>query len=170
MNFIRPEIRQGLLKWRGAIFFALVAAIGLYYFVTRFGAGRFVGLAVLGIGMGLMIDAIRRARFPDDGGGPGIVTVDERRIVYFGPLGGGSMSIDELERVSLAIGQSPSDTWGLRWQFQDLDNQLLTIPSDAEGAAALYDALAALPGVDLRPLTQGHNLSAGQNIEIWTRG
>jgi hypothetical protein len=76
--------------------------------------------------------------------GPGIVTVREGRILYMGPQEGGVVDLDALARVAITY-----DKAGPTWHLTALDGTALAIPAGAEGAAALPDALAALPGFSL---------------------
>ena len=171
MAFIRPEIRDTLTRWRAALIGGLIACFGAYWTLRTGGLFMIIGVVVLLLGLALLWDGVRRARFPAGGGGLGVVELDERRISYLGPLGGGSLSLNELVRIQIVRtdnGQFRSD---VLWQFMDRDGQRLAIPTNAEGADRIFDALAAFHGVDYEAVTaaSGTNGKAErpQSYLIW---
>ena len=139
MSFLRPEVISGLLRWRDALVGSVLIAFGLYSAFTGLTVQRWTGYLLILLGAALLWEGIKRARFPAPGGGPGVVDVDERQITYFGPLGGGAVSIDELSRVEIRTGPA-----GPHWDFTDTSGATLTIPGNAENVELLFDALAAL--------------------------
>ena len=119
------------------------------------------------IGAALFIEGVRRARLPHDTGGVGVVEVDERRITYLGPHGGGALSINELSRVKVRttnLGPLASDFF---WEFTDREGQRLTIPGDAENASALFDALTALPGADYEAVIKASGSTDQADFLVW---
>jgi hypothetical protein len=143
MSFIRPEVLQGLRRAREFILGGIVAAAGLwaiwmggYFFVP-------LGVAVLAVGIGWSVLALRRMRFGQTGEAPGMVEVDEAQIAYFGPKLGGTIGLPELVEIRLLTLR------GRRvWRLRQGDGQVLLIPVEAAGAERLFDAFAALPGMD----------------------
>lgn len=134
---IRPEVREILTRWREVFIGLGVVLVGLW-FATRGGwvLGLF-GTAVGGLGLGLALVGLRRMRFSQTGGA-GVVQVIEGQVAYFGPHGGGFLALDDLSQVwRIAEG----------WRLVALDGTALEIAQDASGSAALYDALAAKPGL-----------------------
>jgi hypothetical protein len=107
---------------------------------------------------------VQRARFRIDAGGAGAVQVDEGQITYFGPLTGGATAVADLERLTLDRGLTPA-----HWRLDAADTPALLIPVNAEGADALFDAFARLPGLRtermLSELTKGQD----QAVVIWER-
>ena len=99
-----------------------------------------------------------------------MVDVDERQITYFGPLGGGSISINDLVRVSVRTSDLGPLAPDLYWDFFDGEGQSLTIPGDAEGAELIFDALSALEGVDYEAATRAAGATDNQLFTIWRRG
>lgn len=168
-GFLRPEVLAFLTRWREALLGLLLAVLGLYWALTAFGSLRYVGM-VLGLaGAVLVREGVRRARLPAGGGGVGLVEVDERQITYFGPRGGGTVSLDSLNRVEIvttADGPLASD---LFWCLHGDDGPPLMIPHDAEGAAALYDALTALPGVDFEQVIAAMGSTEPNRFAVWRR-
>lgn len=163
MNLIRPELAARLHRHREAIGAALTIAAGLWL-ATR--GGWVLGMAgavVITAGAGLLWAALQRQRFARKDVGPGVVEVDEGQIGWFGPGIGGFVSLAELAEVGLITVQ------GLRvWRFRQTDGQMLLVPINAQGAARLYDALTALPGIDGTRLLAALDAPADTPL-IWRR-
>jgi hypothetical protein len=175
MSFIRPELTAEAWRLREVIAGAALAAFGAWtavqggYFLTP------LGLALLALGAGWALTSWRRLRFQQDGEAPGIVRVTEAQIAYFGPRVGGFIGLPELAEIRLLTLR------GRRiWKLKQGDGQLLHIPVEADGAEALYDAFAALPGIDTAALVaalgseapaSGRRVIALNEIDrlIWTR-
>ena len=147
MGLIRPEARAILWRWREVA--ATLAAAGFGLWLMALGGYLLVPLGgvVAGGALFLALIALRRLRFAQGRGAPGIVTVDEGQVAYFGPESGGFVALRELVEVRLIRVQ------GVRhWRLKQSDGQALLIPVEAEGAEALFDAFAALPGMDTQAL------------------
>lgn len=140
-EFLRPEARAGLWRWREVMVAAVVLTIGLRWGLVSFGALQILGWAMAVAGMAMGVVALRRLRFSQGGGGPGVVQIKERRLAYFGPLSGGVMDVGDLIRLELDGSGRPAH-WRLTGQGERLD-----IPVNAEGADALFDVFASLPGL-----------------------
>ncbi|GHE03567.1 hypothetical protein U879_01020 [Defluviimonas sp. 20V17] len=147
MAFLRPEAVSLLYRWREAIAAATIVCLGLW--VVSWGGPFFavLGGAIGLIGAGLGLLAVRRVRFFRGAGAPGVVEVIEGQIGYFGPLHGGYVALAELSELSLVahLGQRA-------WRLSQPDGTILFIPIAAEGAEALFDAFAGLPGLDTHTL------------------
>jgi hypothetical protein len=164
MSFIRPEIREGLIRWRGVIAAGAVLALGLWWALTAFGLIRWIGWALVIGGAALLWTGFQRARFHGGHGGLGVVEVDERQIAYFAPVGGGIASLDLLTEVSLG-----PDRAGLPvWRFRS-GSETLTIPASAEGTSLLFDALTALPGVDIEAAIRASRSRPEHSVVIWRK-
>jgi hypothetical protein len=144
MNFIRPEVKAFLVKWCEVLVGLGLVLFGLYVAVTSFGLTPWAGGLLMVVGAAVAVQGVLRARFPLGRGGVGVVEVTERQIAYFGPDGGGVVSINELIRVMIYKHRGV-----LHWQFDARGTPSLTVPNNATKAATLYDALASLDGVDL---------------------
>jgi hypothetical protein len=148
MSFIRPELADTLSRNREVIAAAGVAALGLWLLVS--GQGYLVpalGLALMAIGLGWALQALRRLKFRQDGEAPGIVRVTEAQIAYYGARTGGFVGLPDLAEIRLLTLR------GRRiWKLKQGDGQLLHIPVESDGAEALFDAFAALPGIDMAAL------------------
>jgi hypothetical protein len=169
VSFIRPEVLSGLLRWRDAIVGSVLVAFGLYSVFTGLTVQRWTGYLLILLGAALLWEGVKRARFPAPGGGPGVVEVDERQITYFGPLGGGAISINDLTRVQVRttdLGPAVSD---LFWDFIDTSGTVLTIPGDAENASLIFDALSALPGADFEAAIRAAGSTENALFVIWEK-
>ena len=98
--------------------------------------------AALAVGALLIIAGIQRGRFRTGSGGPGVVQIVEGRIAYFGPLTGGTAELGQLSRLVLDPSGKPP-----HWLLHQPGQLPLAIPLTAEGADALFDAFATLPGL-----------------------
>lgn len=106
-----------------------------------------LGLALFAIGAGWALTTWRRLRFQQDGEAPGIVRVTEAQIAYYGPRVGGFVGLPNLVELRLLTLR------GRRiWKLKQSDGQLLHIPVESDGAEALFDAFATLPGIDMAAL------------------
>ena len=143
MSFVRPEAISYFQNYRGFILSAMIVIAGVYILASSFGTTRIAGGVILIIGLLVGHDAYRRFKFPNGRGGRGVLEVDERRVSY---LFGGietSISMDSLDRIELHRSVKGLVTW----VFYGPDG-MLSVPGDAEGTDALFDALVALPGIN----------------------
>jgi hypothetical protein len=147
MSFIRPELIDTAHRWREVIAGAGLAALGLWT-ATRGGwVLTPVGLALIALGAAWAFTALRRMRFRQEGEAPGIVRVTEGQIAYYGPRVGGFVGLPDLSEIRLLTLR------GRRiWKLKQGDGQLLHIPVESDGAEALFDAFATLPGIDMAAL------------------
>jgi hypothetical protein len=163
MSLIRPELLAAAHRWREVIAALALALLGLWtaaqggYLLTP------LGLAVLAIGLGWALTSWRRLRFQQDGEAPGIVRVTEAQIAYYGPRIGGFVGLPELSELRLLTLR------GRRiWKLKQGDGATLHIPVEADGAEALFDAFATLPGIDTAALVAalGHDAPASDSRVI----
>lgn len=169
MSFIRPEVATFLKKWREAIIAGVILLGSLQAASATSGVINALSWVTALVGAALFIEGVRRARLPDKSGGVGVVDVDERQITYFGPHGGGAISINDLSRVKVRtteLGPAVSDFF---WEFTDRAGQRLTIPGDAENASALFDALTVLPGADYEKVIQASGSVEAGEFLVWER-
>lgn len=144
---IRPELRAALHRNAELLAALVLAAFGLWiatrggYLLTP------LGLALLAMGAGWALTTWRRLRFQQAGDAPGIVRVTEAQIAYYGPRTGGFVGLPDLAEIRLLTLR------GRRiWKLKQADGQLLHIPVESDGAEALFDAFATLPGIDMAAL------------------
>lgn len=164
-GFFRPEALAVLGRWREVAMAAAVIAIG-FWIALRPGGVIVTGFGyvLIALGAAFMVPALRRARFVAGNDGPGAVEVDEGRILYMGPETGGTMALDDL-RV-LTVRRDGGDR--VAWVLAD-EAQLLVIPVDAAGADALFDAFAALPGLNVERLIRAVQSRTKGSQKVWSR-
>jgi hypothetical protein len=92
------------------------------------------------------------------------VRVVERRLAYMGPVTGGLMDLDDLQRLAVARGPA-----GAEWLLTGPHGQTLTVPANALGADVLFDAFAALPGLSAEALIVAVNAPPAQPDILWSR-
>lgn len=136
---IRPEIKAGLWKWREVIASAAVFCVGIWWGLASFGIVQWLGWGLAVLGVGFALSAAQKVRFQSDGDGPGVVTLDERRVTYLGPLDGGVADLDLM--VQLDLTRAPA------WRLINGDGHYIDIPTNAKGADRLFDVFTALPGM-----------------------
>lgn len=168
-GFIRPEARAALWRWRDVLAGGAIVVVGLLAIGSLSDLLVGLGIAAICLGALLILNGIRRARFPGQGGGVGMVEVRERKITYFGPYGGGAVSLDDLARIQIRTTQAGPLEPDLFWMFTTQDGELLSVPGQAEGVETLFDALAALDGVDYAAATAAAGTVRNQLFDIWQR-
>ena len=165
MNFIRPELARRLNRWRETIAGLGAAALGLVWILTADGALLLIG-SVLTVGGALLIFAgIQRARFRQGHGGPGYVEVDEAQLTYFGPTEGGTVAVGDLVRLEFDPGAHPS----AEWVITATSGEAISIPVNAEGADALFDVFASLPGIETERMLSELSRRPDDRVVIWQR-
>lgn len=164
---IRPAALTLLRRWAEVILAAFLALLGLWL-ATK---GGFValpigaGIALLAAGYG--VAAYRRMRFAQDTAAAGFVEVTEGQIAYFADETGGFVSLPELVELRLI-------TLSRRrfWRLKQRDGQALLIPVDAAENAALFDAFASLPQMDMAGLVaalQAAPVADNAALTLWRR-
>ncbi|MBT8408119.1 MAG: hypothetical protein KJN93_00655 [Alphaproteobacteria bacterium] len=165
MSFIRPEVEGLLMRWRESLVGLAAVALGLFWVLTALGPVYLLGW-VLVIGGALLAWAgVQRARFRLGAGGPGLVQVVEGQLAYFGPHDGGVVSIKDISRLDLAPGERGTG----RWIITRGDGTSLAIPVNAEGAEALFDVFAALPGLATEEMLAQLTDSPNAPVAVWQK-
>ena len=93
-----------------------------------------------------------------------MVQIDEGRILFMGPETGGAMALDDLSVLSIRRDRGGESAWVLADA-----SQLLVIPVDASGADALFDAFAALPGLNIDRLIAAVQSRTKGSQRLWAR-
>ncbi|WP_211241972.1 hypothetical protein [Roseivivax halodurans] len=158
---IRPGARAALSRWAEALIGGGVIVLGILW---AQGWGGILGWTVAIAGAALAGAGIQRARFRSGGGGPGVVQVTEGRIAYFGPLDGGIADIDALRKLTLDPTGKPA-----HWILARPGEPPLAIPLTATGADDLFDAFAALPGLDTEAMLRRMRHRPDHPVVIWRR-
>lgn len=147
MSFVRAEVAEGLKRWREVIAAGGVVALGLWFALQLGYVLPALGLLLIVIGLGWGAVAFRRLRFHQAGEAPGIVRVTEAQVAYMGPRIGGFVGLPDLTEIRLLSHR------GRRvWKLRAATGEALHIPVEADGADALFDAFAGLPGMDMAAL------------------
>ncbi|RBI71154.1 hypothetical protein DQW77_12870 [Roseovarius sp. TE539] len=164
MSFVRPEARQALWRWREVIWALVPLAVGGWWMAGAGGLLPWVGSVIFLAGVAFLVAGIQRGRFRIGKGGPGVVQVTEGQIAYFGPHTGGAVALTELSAVELV---SFSGTrW---WALHQPGRAVLHIPSNAEGAEALFDVFAHLPGIRTEHMLAQMRLETSRPATVWQR-
>ncbi len=164
-SFIRPEILNGIWRWREALFGAFMAACGMVWAVTQQGVLAAIGTSIAIVGALIIFAGIQRTRFCVGSGGPGVVQVHERLVTYYGPHDGGSVSIDALQSVELNPTTKPAT-----WVLTEVGGQPLSIPTNAENAELLFDVFAALDGIRTENMLAKLRANPVEPVTIWNHG
>ena len=93
----------------------------------------------------------------------GVVRIDEARVEYLGPFGGGMVDLGRLEMLMLDRDARPA-----HWRLRTAEGQDLAIPVDAEGADDLFGAFSRLPGLSPPRLTRALGRDGGREV-LWRR-
>lgn len=169
MSFLRPELARALSRGREVIAGMAVSGFGLW--LVWLGGYLLVplGLVILALGAVLARQAWRRLHFVQGQDAPGVIELDEAQLGYLGPTEGGFVSLEDLVELRLIRVRGERV-----WRLKQLDGQALLIPVEAQGAGKLFDAFAALPGMDSGALVSALSATPGpQGIAearvIWRR-
>ncbi|WP_299546712.1 hypothetical protein [uncultured Tateyamaria sp.] len=162
--FFRPEAKAVLWRWREVLAGIALAILALWWLAQARGVlGYIAPVMLVGAGALIMV-GLQRGRFRGAGGGLGTVQVDEGEVTYFGPLSGGSVSMREVQRLTLDGAQTPA-----HWRLDQPHHPPLMIPVDADGADALFDAFAALPGLKTERMLAQLRAGPDTSVLIWER-
>lgn len=163
MEFVRPEIRIWIWRWREALIGLAVLLLGFYWALKGLGIMAIVGFLLVLAGTLLIGAGIQRARFRIGSGGTGVVQVDEGQVTYYGPIDGGSVAVADLTLVELAPSQKSQPDWILH----SPGAAPLRVPTNAEGAEALFDVFAALDGIQTERMLSQLNSAADRQVVVW---
>lgn len=161
---IRPEAKAQIIRWREVLIGAGAVCVGMLWLGDAGSLFLLPALALLVGGAALIWIGVQRARFRHAGDGPGSVSVDEGQITYFGPLTGGAVALRELTRVTLDHGLYPA-----HWRLREGTAPELLIPVNADGAEALFDAFATLPGLRMEQVLAALKTSQKGTKVVWQR-
>lgn len=162
MSFIRPEVWNGIWRWREALFGIFMACCGMFWAVSQQGILAAVGTSLAIVGALIIFAGIQRTRFRVGAGGPGVVQVHERLVTYYGPFDGGSISIDALESVKLDPTSKPA-----AWVLQEVGGQPISVPTNAENADLLFDVFATLDGIKTENMLAKLRSNPQETVQIW---
>ena len=163
MAFFRPEVKEAFSRFRDAIAGVAVSLLGVYWALNASGILSIVGTSLAVAGALLVFAGIQRGRFRSGTGGPGVVSVDEGQVTYYGPIEGGSVVISELEKVEFDATARPRAEWVLH----DPHIGVLRIPINAEGAEALFDVFSTLDGIQTEKMLAAMKSRRKRQVVIW---
>lgn len=163
MELVRPEVKEAVWRFRDTIIGVAVSLLGLYWAINGVGFMSILGTSLAVAGALLVFAGIQRGRFRAGSGGTGVVHVLEGQVTYYGPVEGGSIVISDLDRVELNPQAKPSGEWVL----YDPSTTPLRIPTDAEGADALFDVFAALDGIKTENMLTMLQAKPDQQVVVW---
>lgn len=164
-DFLRPEARAALWRWREVIIAMALLALGLWWGLRSFGILSWIGYAIAVLAIFIALAGVQRTRFRRGSGGQGVVQVTEGKIAYFGPLTGGVADLDDLTRLALDATGGPASHWILT----SIGGTTLSIPVDAEGNEALFDVFAALPGIETEKMLSVLSRTERAHVVIWEK-
>lgn len=163
MSLLRPEAMAFLARWREVAAAGGAVLAGLWLMSLGGWVLQPLGLILAALALGWGLIALRRLRFQRRVAAPGLVEVDEGQVGFLGPTFGGYLSLRELTEIRLV------DLHGKRhWRIRQVDGQVLLIPIAAQGADKLFDAFAALPGIEMARLAAALDAPAEAGV-IWSR-
>ncbi|HBQ35231.1 MAG TPA: hypothetical protein DD729_00070 [Rhodobacteraceae bacterium] len=165
MGFVRPQSKAQIWRWREVFLGLAVVLWGGWLALTGTGFIAWIGWALLVAGGLWMFAGVQRARFRVGTGGAGTVQVDEREVIYFGPLEGGSVSIEAMIRVELV----PAKSGVHRWVLLEPGRNPLSIPIDADHVDDLFDAFEALHGFEMQAALAALNRLSSDPVVIWQK-
>ncbi|PIB26141.1 hypothetical protein BFP76_14390 [Amylibacter kogurei] len=169
MNFIRPELKELLMQWREVILLVAIVLISAVFFLTGTGLIRIITIGLIVIGAGFLYPAIRQARTAASKQSVGVVEITERRIRYLSPDMGAEISANDLTSVEIESRDVNTPLEDVSWIFRDKHGYTMRIPSGAEGARGLLDAISSLPGADLDAVVRAMGYPQKALFTIWKK-
>jgi hypothetical protein len=166
VTFLRPGVSARLARWREAMASGAVIWAGIWVMSLGGWVYHPVGALIAIAGVCWAIVALRRLRFSRPVEAPGVITLDEGQVGYFGPVFGGVLSLDDLVELRIARRDGL-----VEWRLRGRDGSLLRIPVAALGSERLFDAFSVLPGVDMLDLTRVLDAPPGEGMSrpLWRR-
>lgn len=158
----RPEVIRLMQRWADAAFGLGLAALGIWIAFLGGWVLLALGVAVGLAGLGWAILGVQRAKFAGDPDAPGMIEITEGQLRYLHPVIPGEISLADLAELRLVRYRGRK-----MWRLRDFEGASLLLPVDASGAAALFDAFSALPGLaaaDLVAAIEGASSAKGQHL------
>lgn len=147
MPLIRPAAAATLRRFSEVLAAAALAGFGLWLMLLGGWLLWPLGGVTVVLALAWAVQALRRVRFHQPAKAPGVVEIDEAQVGYYAPDLGGYVSLNDL--VELRLVRLRGSRF---WRLKQSDGQALLVPVDAAGSDRLYDAFAALPGMDTQAL------------------
>ncbi len=173
MNFIRPEVRAHLWRYREVAFTGVIVLFGVRLIGRGVDLSSSIyiglGIALSAIGAGLLFSAFLRVRFYKPVRAVGVVEVKEREIAYLGPDSGSYVSLDDLTRLEIVTKDSGPVADDVFWVLTHSAGLPLLIPASAQGTDLLFDAFAALPGIQMEQVVKAMGSTQNNRFLIWEK-
>lgn len=175
MSFLRPGAVAALRRWAETGAWAALGTGGALWLFAAAGLAspwrEGLALAALAAGLLLARSAALAALGARAARAPGVVSVAERRVAYFGPHQGGFVSLDEIAAIELWAADPAHWRHEAEWVLRPpAPEPALIVPVSAAGAGGLIDAFAALPGFSPERALAALRAPEGATVAIWARG
>lgn len=169
-DFLRPEARQFLLRWSEPAL-ALAATLMALWVVgwpaISFGwVSLLLGAVILTGGVVWLRSAVMRALRGPGHANFGRVYVEERRILYLGPLGNVQIGHSELVRIEIASARKRGDQ--AYWLLSPAQGAPIRIPANAEGGESLIQYVEGLKQARLAELGEALRARDGGLRTVWS--
>ena len=161
---IRPEIRASFWRWHELVIGILVFALGAEWYFKSFGLLKLLGAVVMLFGAITIFVGQQRGRFRVTGSAPGVVSLIEGQISYFGLKEGGMIAIADITGVSLVTHDDMRS-----WRLDQNGHSSLIIPITAKDGEILFDAFAELEGLNLENMVHQISQDTEYSVVIWRR-
>lgn len=173
MNFIRPEVRAALWRWREVLFCTLLVLWG----VRLIGVGldresvmqTFLGGLIAALFAVLLFWAVLRVKMYKPLKAAGVVEVTEREVGYLSPEGGAYVSLDDLVKLEIVTNDRGPAEDDVFWVLSHSGGEPIAIPASAKGSELLFDAFAALQGVDFEKAVRAMGSTQNARFLIWEK-
>lgn len=159
---IRPQAQAFLLRWRELILGIIIVALGAKLYITSFGLLKIASAVAIILSAIAMYIGQQRGRFRVDGLAPGIVSLIEDQISYFGPHHGGTISIANVTSVNLITYEEIRS-----WRLDQNGKPSLIIPVATMGGELLFDAFTKLKDLNLENMVRQLSQENEHSAVIW---
>jgi len=170
MSFVRPEVSRLAWQWRDVLKGAAVVVFGLWIILRTHGFLVWLGVAIILAGLMLAWTGVIRARFRVLRDGPGVIEIDERQVTVFGPVDGGSFSLDEVRRIEIETTGKGALAPDMFWLFHLATGEVQRIAGSATGAELIFDELASFPGAAYENVIAASQSADQGRFLVWQKG
>ena len=168
MSFVRDDAAATLRKYQEVLLGIVLILIGFWILVSFHGFLRWLSVPLVVLGSVSTWNAWRRTRMKAANNGPGVVEIDERRLSYFGPFGGQSISLNDVTRIQIETTELGPFADDMFWLFYT-GSELARVPSSAQGADAILDALSSFKGADYDAVIRASSSTKRDKFLIWQK-